>query len=398
MCGESLDCSDYSQFIEEVLKPLMEEYEPQNIYNADETSLFYKSLSNHTMSFDSEQVHGSKLHQSKDRMSLLLYTNMNGSEKLNPVLIGKAACPTALKKHGVMFKDLGVEYFWNQKGWMTGSVFDLWLTDWNKNLIRQNHHVLLLIDNAPGHVIGEYSNIRIQFLPPNTTAKLQPLDQGIIKSTKHNYRTILMTRYLAGVELKQEAKTIMKSFDFVLACQVLVEAWDAVIPENIQKCFAKAGFMPYVEREPESYAEPPPQNIWDNLQCVLGVNVSFAEYATHDDRVESSERMDDVAIIEAVASECESVAVDENEDPDASDSEEAVVEHDGDETRQARKEEIIKTSTEFLCCISQQKAYILCNKLPKSLLKELFNIYNAIAASKAKSCNTQTKLLSFFRH
>ena len=63
------------------------------------------------MSFDSEEVHGSKLHQSKDRMSLLLCTNMNGSEKFNLVLIGKAACPTALKKHGVMFKGLGIEYF-----------------------------------------------------------------------------------------------------------------------------------------------------------------------------------------------------------------------------------------------------------------------------------------------
>ena len=221
MCGESLDCPDYSQFIKEVLTPLMEEYEPQNIYNADETSLFYKSLSNHTMSFGSEEVHGSKLHQSKDCMNLLLCTNMNGCEKLNPVLIGKAAHPTALKKHGVTFKDLAIEYFWNQKGWMTGPIFDLWLTDWNNNLIKQNHHVLLLIDNAPGYIIGKYSNIRIQFLPPNTTAKLKTLDQGI-KSTKHNYRTILMTRYLAGVESKQEAKTIMKSFDFVVACQVLV--------------------------------------------------------------------------------------------------------------------------------------------------------------------------------
>ena len=105
-----------SQFIEEVLTPLMEVYEPQNIYNADETSLFYKSLSNHTMSFDSEEVHGSTYHQSKDRMSLFLCPYMNGSEKLNPVLIGKAAHPIALKKHGVMFKDLGIEYFWNQKG------------------------------------------------------------------------------------------------------------------------------------------------------------------------------------------------------------------------------------------------------------------------------------------
>ena len=128
---------------------------------------------------------------------------------------------------------------------------------------------------------------------------------------------------------------------------------------------------------------------------MLGVNVPFAEYATHDDRVESSEKMDDAAIIEAVASECETVAVDENEDPDASDSEEGVVECN--DTREAQ-EEIIKTSTEFLCIIAQQKAYILCNKLPKSLLKELVNIENAIVASKVKSCNTQTRLLSFFLH
>ena len=204
-----------------------------------------------------------------------------------------------------------------------------------------------------------------------------------------------MTRYLAGVESKQEAKTIMKSFDFVVACQVLVKAWDALTPENIQKCFSKDGFMPYVENEPESYAELP-QNIWNNLQHVLGVNVPFAEYATHDDRVESSERKDDAAIIEAVASEHETVAVDENEDPDASDSEEGVVE--GDDTREAWEEEIIKTSAEFLHITAQHKAYILCNKLPKSLLKELSNIENTIVTSKAKSCNTQTKLLSFFHH
>ena len=203
-----------------------------------------------------------------------------------------------------------------------------------------------------------------------------------------------MTRYLAGVESKQEAKTIMKSFNFVVACQVLVEAWDALTAENIQKCFSKVGFMPYVECEPESYAEPS-QNIWDNLQCVLGVNVPFAEYATHDNRVESSERMDDAAIIEAVVSEPETVAVDENEDPDPSDSEEGAVECD---EREAQEEEIIKTSTEFLRIIAQQKAYILCNKLPKSLSKELLNIESAIVASKVKSCNTQTKLLSFFHY
>ena len=98
-------------------------------------------------------------------------------------------------------------------------------------------------------------------------------------------------------------------------------------------------------RVSQSHMQRPPQNIWDNLQHVLGVNVPFAEYATHDDRVESLERMDDAAIIEAFASEHETVAVNENEDPDASDSEEGVVECD--DTREAWEEEIIETSTEF---------------------------------------------------
>ena len=122
-----------------------------------------------------------------------------------------------------------------------------------------------------------------------------------------------MTRYLAGVESKQEAKTIMKSFGFVVACQVLVEAWDALTPENIQKCSSKAGFVPYVECEPESYAEPP--RIYGTICSVCLESVFHLLSMPLMTRVESSERMDDAAIIKAAASERETVAVDENGRP-----------------------------------------------------------------------------------
>ena len=93
---------------------------------------------------------------------------------------------------------------------------------------------------------------------------------------------------------------------------------------------------------------------------MLGVNVPFAEYATHDDRVESSERMDDAAIIKAVASECKTVAVDENEEPDASDSEEGVVERN--DTREAWEEEIIKTVLSFCALLhSRRLAFSIIN-------------------------------------
>jgi len=52
---------------------------------------------------------------------------------------------------------------------------------------RQNRKILLLADNAPTHLLDEtvqLSNINVRFLPPNTTAHLQPLDAGIINSFK----------------------------------------------------------------------------------------------------------------------------------------------------------------------------------------------------------------------
>ena len=55
--GESLDCPDYTQFMEEVLTPLLMQYEPQDVYNADETSLYYKCLPDRTYAFEHERVH-----------------------------------------------------------------------------------------------------------------------------------------------------------------------------------------------------------------------------------------------------------------------------------------------------------------------------------------------------
>ena len=61
MAGEDLDCPDYSAFMETTLKPLLQEYDPNDIYNADETIFFYKMLANHTYAFQEENVCGSSM-------------------------------------------------------------------------------------------------------------------------------------------------------------------------------------------------------------------------------------------------------------------------------------------------------------------------------------------------
>ena len=42
--------------MEEVLTPLLMQYEPQDVYNADETSLYYKCLPDRTYAFEHERV------------------------------------------------------------------------------------------------------------------------------------------------------------------------------------------------------------------------------------------------------------------------------------------------------------------------------------------------------
>ena len=41
-------------------------------------------------------------------------------------------------------------------------------------------------------------NIKIPFLPPNTTSVMQSLDAGIIKNMKHFYRKKILQNYLAA--------------------------------------------------------------------------------------------------------------------------------------------------------------------------------------------------------
>lgn len=53
---------------------------------------------------------------------------------------------------------------------------------------------LLLLDNCPCHpCINDLSNVKLVFLPENTTSGTQPLDAEIIKNFKLHFRTLIMS-------------------------------------------------------------------------------------------------------------------------------------------------------------------------------------------------------------
>ncbi|GFX24046.1 tigger transposable element-derived protein 4 [Trichonephila clavipes] len=88
MCRESSNvdinvCSKWQNSLSNLIK----EHEPRNIFNTDETGLFFKCLPEKTFTFKKEKCHVGK--HSKERLTILLAVNMDGSEKITPLVIGK---------------------------------------------------------------------------------------------------------------------------------------------------------------------------------------------------------------------------------------------------------------------------------------------------------------------
>ena len=63
----------------------------------------------------------------------------------------------------------------------------------------------------------------------NTTSQIQPIDQGVIRSLKAQYRRNVVRKITQSVEKK---KTLLK-FSLLLGIQMLVAALDAVTTETL---------------------------------------------------------------------------------------------------------------------------------------------------------------------
>ena len=102
------------------------------------------------------------------------------------------------------------------------------------------------MDNAgchPQELENKYSNIKICFLPANTTSKLQPLDLGIIKSFKVYYRQLLLRYVISKIDQCSTASEVVKSINVLVAIRWAAVAWSQVKEETIRKCFRKAGIL-----------------------------------------------------------------------------------------------------------------------------------------------------------
>ena len=140
--------------------------------------------------------------------------------------------------------------------------------------------------------------MKVVFLPVNTTSRLQPLDAGIIKNFKVHYRKQLLKHVLAKVNEEgsnENASTICKSVNVLLAIRWIKQAWEDVTVSTIKNCFRRCGAIPRdVDEETatsdpfadlDSEEEDSTLSSLDGLVSQIASDITAVQYVNEDDRV-----------------------------------------------------------------------------------------------------------------
>lgn len=243
ICGEKVaaDKDSAEDFVEEFQELIKDnKLSPDQVYNADETSLFWKYVPRKTYVAPEESA-PSGIKDSKERLTVLACSNAAGTHKCKLLMIGKSAKPRALKN----IKRLPVIYRANKRAWMTQALCQEWFDNHFVPEARahctsvglpRDCRILLVLDNCTGHPAAELlkkDNVSVFFLPPNCTSLIQPMDQGLLRSLKCLYKSDFLRRLLSSCNSGTGIQQFSKDYNIRDAIFNAANSWDSVSQETL---------------------------------------------------------------------------------------------------------------------------------------------------------------------
>lgn len=216
--------------------------ELEDIYNVDESALFWKMSPDTTLAAGDGKLE-------KAQITVILACNVTGTRKLAPWIIGKAQTPRCFDRSGVHVRNLPIVWRYNGKASIRGKVFAEYIRWFMEQMAGRK--VCLIMDNLSAHLSGiaylslefpkGFPNTEIILLPPNTASESQPLHHGIIRSLKAHYRKRWL-EYMCGEYDKD--RNPMKSMNVLRAVRWVIAAWeDNVTPTTIHNSWVKSRIL-----------------------------------------------------------------------------------------------------------------------------------------------------------
>ncbi|UYV63026.1 hypothetical protein LAZ67_2002885 [Cordylochernes scorpioides] len=222
-------------------------YDPANIYNADETGLFFQLIPDRTLAHKDENCRGVK--RMKQRITVLLCCNSTGTDKRRLLIIGKSAKPRCFRNFSPHFY---CTYTSNSKAWMTSSIFQEWLLEFNKQLVSEGRRILLFFK-------AQYRKLQLQKMVE-----------------------------LADAHLPTELR-----LDYAVRyCKM---AWDSVSPDSTSNCWNHTGIIRFTSTaavEPLNYG-----NLLDRIRNIFAITpenlMTEREFQLVDDSQEAEKKLTD---------------------------------------------------------------------------------------------------------
>ena len=229
----------------------------EQIYNADETGLYFKMLPDKTLAVKKDVHKTEGFKTLKNRVTVLLGTNRTGQHKLKPLVIGMFKNPRCF--HHVNRDTLPVTYAASKSAWMTADIFKDWFFKYFVPAVRRHltslgmeKKAVLLLDNCRAHPPASVLQtrdglIKVLYLPPNTTSKIQPMDMGIISNMKQNYRRELVRDM---IDSDDNVTDYLKRINIKDMIYLLHKAWDGVTQLSVKNCWTKGLGAAFGSAEP----------------------------------------------------------------------------------------------------------------------------------------------------
>ena len=123
----------------------------------------------------------------KQRITVAFFVSAHGGKVSKPIAIWQNKKQRSFRLAIAPNKLAEVSYFDDSKSWMQVQIMEKVLDYLNFQMKKEGRNVVLFLNNATVHstsLIDIYSNIKVVFLPKNTTLGLQLFNAGIIQSFK----------------------------------------------------------------------------------------------------------------------------------------------------------------------------------------------------------------------